>query len=151
MCRTKRMHEDGTATVFMQYCYTAEQRTLLHTGIKIPPAYWNKKQRCISDELPSEVGNHEELNIELRRQFRIAEDLVTHAIRNKMPDKGAFVRKTFTPSLVITSVEERVNEAAEKEEESKRSKMDVYYQFDEYIKSKERKVKELRLISGASC
>lgn len=140
ICRTKRVHEDGTATVFIQYCYNAEQKTLLHTGIKIPPAYWKKIQCCISDKLPVEFGDQEELNKELRRQFRIAEDLITHAIQMKIPDKGAFVKKTFSPTLEITAVAEQVNEVAKKEADEKRSKLDIYYQFDDYIKSKQRKV-----------
>jgi hypothetical protein len=74
ICRTKKLHPDGTATVFIQYCYNATQRTLLHTGIKIPPAYWNKKQRCITKELPAVYGDHEALNKELTRIQRIAED-----------------------------------------------------------------------------
>jgi len=140
ICRTKRVHEDGTSTVFIQYCYNTKQKTLLHTGIKIPPVYWKKIQGCISDKLPGDFGNHEALNKELRRQVRIAEDLVTHAVQTKIQDKGTFVKKTFSPTLKVTSVEERVNEAAKKEAEEKRSKLNIYYQFDEYIKSKQRKV-----------
>lgn len=140
ICRTKRVHEDGTSTVFIQYCYNAKQKTLLHTGIKIPPAYWKKLQCCISDKLPAPLGNHEELNKELRRQFRVAEDLITHAIQTKIEDKGTFIKKAFSPSLEKTTVAEQVNEAVKKEAEEKRSKLDIYYQFDEYIKSKQRKV-----------
>jgi hypothetical protein len=66
--------------------------------------------------------------------------LVTHAVQTKIQDKGAFVKTTFCPTLEVTTVEERVNEAAKKEAEVKRSKLDIYYQFDEYIKSKKRKV-----------
>jgi integrase len=140
ICRTKRVHEDGTSTVFIQYCYNAKQKTLLHTGIKIPPAYWKAKQCCIADKLSEEFGDHETLNKELRRLVRIAEDLVTHAVQTKIQDKGAFVKKTFSPTLEVTTVEERVNETAKREAEEKRSKLDIYYQFDEYIKSKQRKV-----------
>jgi hypothetical protein len=104
ICRTKRVHEDGTSSIFIQYCYNAKQKTLLHTGIKIPPAYWKKAPCCISEKLPAAFGDPEELNKELRRQFRVAEDLVTHAIQTKLPDKGAFAKKTFFPSLETTTV-----------------------------------------------
>ena len=42
--------------------------------------------------------------------------------------------------METTTVAEQVNEAAKKQAEDKRSKLDIYYQFDEYIKSKQRKV-----------
>lgn len=94
ICRAKRVHEDGTATVFIQYCYKATNRTLLHTGIKIPPNYWDQKQRCVSEKIPAVFGNAVQLNKELRRQFRIVEDLVTYAIESNMtvtsPQLGEF-------------------------------------------------------------
>lgn len=114
ICRTRKVHGDGTSTVFIQYCYNAEHKTLLHTGIKIPPVYWNKNQCCITNKLPIEFGNHEELNKELKRQFRIAEDLVTYAIESKMPDKGAFVKNSFSPSMETAGVEKRIKEINDK-------------------------------------
>lgn len=140
ICRTKRVHPEGTCTVFIQYCYTAELKTLLHTGIKIPPAFWNSKQRCISENLPANIGIANDLNIELRRQFRIAEDLVTYAIKKELPNKGEFVKKSFSPDLNISTTEDLIKEVARKEEEEELSKLSIYYQFDEYIKSKKRKV-----------
>jgi hypothetical protein len=86
ICRAKRVYEDGTTAVFIQYCYKATNRTLLHTGIKIPPNYWDQKQRCISEKLPAVFGNPAPLNKELRRQFRIVEDLVTYAIESNMAE-----------------------------------------------------------------
>lgn len=85
ICREKKLNSDGTSTVYIQYCYNAKQKTFQHTGIKIPPTYWNNAQRCITNKLPAHHGNHEALNKELRRLFRIAEDLVSHAIEKKMP------------------------------------------------------------------
>jgi integrase len=140
ICRTNKVHVDGTSTVFIQYCYNAEQKTLLHTGIKIPPAYWNKKQCSVSDKLPIGFGNHEELNKELRRQFRISEDLVTYAIESNMPQKGEFVKNSFSPSLEAAGVELKGKEVAQIEADTRKAKQDVYFQFDEYIKSKQRKV-----------
>ncbi len=145
ICRTNRVHSDGTCTVFIQYCYTAESKILLHTGIKIPPAYWNKKQRRITDKLPGAFGNHEELNIELKRQYRIVEDLVTHAIRSNVATKGAFVKKTFSPSLQTTTVQQQVKAAEDRETKEQRDKLDIYYQLDDYIESKKRKVSKATL------
>lgn len=46
----------------------------------------------------------------------------------------------FSPTLDTTSIVGEVKKEIKKVEEEKRSRLDVYYQFDEYIKSKERKV-----------
>lgn len=140
ICPRSKERSDGTGIVFIQYCYNATQRTLLNTEIAIPVEFWNKKQRCISDQLPPGFGNHEQLNEELKRQFRIAEDLVIHANKNKLPNKGTFVKNSFSPKLDITTISGQVEKAVERAAVEKRNKLDIYYQFDEYIKSKERKV-----------
>ncbi|MDF2189819.1 site-specific integrase [Paraflavitalea sp. CAU 1676] len=140
ICRKNKLNGDGTTTVFIQYCYDADHKTLLHTGIKIPPLYWNKAQGSISNKLPVEFGNADSLNKELWRQLRVVESLATHAIQTKMDNKGEFVKKTFHPDMHAVTVEERISEAAKREVEAKRSKLDIYFQFDEYIKSKQRKV-----------
>ncbi len=62
ICPANKVRRDGTAPVFLQYCYSATNRTLLNTGITIPPQYWNTKQLCISEKLPANYGNHESLN-----------------------------------------------------------------------------------------
>lgn len=120
ICLTKRVHEDGISTVSIQYCYNAQPKMLLHTGIKIPPTYWKAKQCCIINKLPVEFWAHDALDKELRRQARIAEDLVPHAVQTKIQDKGAFVKKTFSPSLEVTTVEDVANEAAKKEAKGKK-------------------------------
>lgn len=86
---------------------------LLNTGIAVPIGYWDKKQRCVSHKLPIRIGDFQLLNEELRRQLRIAEDLVTHAIKNKLPDKGGFVKNSFSPNLDITTISGQVEKAVE--------------------------------------
>lgn len=126
--------------VFIQYCYKAPNRTLLHTGIKIPPNYWDQKQRCVSEKLPPAFDNAAQLNKELRQQFRIVEDLVTYAIESKIADTGAFVKNSFSPAMETAGVETKIKEVTNAEGEQIKAKKDIYYQFDEYIKSKQRKV-----------
>jgi hypothetical protein len=112
----------------------------LNTGIAIPLNFWNIKSRRISDKLPAEFGDYEILNDELNRQKRIAEDLISHAAKKEITNKGAFLKQTFSPTLDITSIVGKVEQAVQQEVKEKKSKLDIYYQFDEYIKSKERKV-----------
>jgi hypothetical protein len=59
ICRAKRVRKDGTAPIFLQYCYSREKRTLLNTSIFIPPPYWQSKQQKITTELPVNFGDPE--------------------------------------------------------------------------------------------
>lgn len=145
ICRTNRIHSDGTTTIFIQYCYTATKKILLHTGIKIPPSAWNRKQSCINKQLSVESGNHELLNQELTRLLRIVEDLVVYAAKTNKPNKGVFVKNTFTPSLNTRSLEKEIQEMQHQEIKAKQNKLNIYYQFDEYILSKQRKVSKATL------
>jgi len=36
ICDRKKIRKDGTCLVFIQYCYSAERKTLLNTEIAIP-------------------------------------------------------------------------------------------------------------------
>ncbi len=147
--RPKKLNADGTSTIYVQYCYSATQRTLLHTGTKIQPQYWDKKQRLISSALPRDQGDYDALNRELLRMQRMVEDLVTMANRAKVPNKCKFVKESFTPNLIpadviqkMKDIELQENEQVEKE---RRLKEDLYFQFDDYIKSKARKVSKATL------
>lgn len=145
ICRVKRVRKDGTAPIFLQYCFSATKRTLLNTGIYIPPQYWHPKQLRVSPLLPAEYGSPVKLNDELLRQKRLVEDLVAEATRKQITDKGAFVKKAFTPTLDLQSLDERITTVAKHEMAKKEAKQDIYYQFDEYIKTKERKVSKATL------
>jgi site-specific recombinase XerD len=145
ICRAKRARKDGTAPIFLQYCFSATKRTLLNTGIYIPPQYWHPKLLRVSPQLPPEYGSPVKLNDELLRQKRLVEDLVAEATRKQITDKGTFVKKAFSPTLDLRSLDERVTTVAKQEAAKKEAKQDIYYQFDEYIKTKERKVSKATL------
>lgn len=140
ICRANKIRKDGTSLIFIQYCFSATKRTLLNTEIAIPVVYWNKKQSCISNKLPIVFGSHQQLNEELRRQIRIVEDLATHAAKSGLPDKGMFVKNSFSPKLDTSAMIGKVEKAVDQVVVEKRAKLDIYFQFDEYIKSKARKV-----------
>lgn len=139
ICRTNRVHEDGTCTVFIQYCY-GDKKVLLHTGIKVPPCYWNRKQQCIADTLPAENGSAAELNKELLRVLSAVNALALKARAVRTEERGVFIKTSFSPDLVHENVEEIICEKENKEKKRQQDMLDVYYQFDEYIKSKQRKV-----------
>jgi hypothetical protein len=64
------MWRDSTRLIFIQYCENAENKALLNTEIAIPPNYWDKKLKRISDVLQKGFGKSDELNKELQQQMR---------------------------------------------------------------------------------
>jgi hypothetical protein len=70
------IRKDGTSLIYIQYCFSAKQRTLLNTKIAIPPQYWNQKKENISEKLPEKFGIVENLDAELKRMIAVVEDLI---------------------------------------------------------------------------
>ncbi|MEP6683654.1 MAG: Arm DNA-binding domain-containing protein [Parafilimonas sp.] len=106
ICSVKKTHSDGTATIFLQYCFSASNRTLLNTEIRIPPIYWNTKQLCVSNKLPMTYGSSQKMNEELVKLMCIAEDLVSFAANNRIADKGNFVKKSFCSDIDISALKD---------------------------------------------
>jgi len=139
ICSASKVRRDGTSLIFLQYCKSESDKTLLNTTIAIPPKFWNKKLCRITDDLPQVFGSAGKLNLELHRMFRLAEDIIHLAMRLKIEDNVLFVKKTFRPDLTTSELEE-----IEKKQETLKPEqnLDFFYQLDEYIKSKEKKVSE---------
>ncbi len=140
ICPINKIRRDGTCAIFFQYCFNAKQRTLLNTRISIPPLFWSSKLLAISDQLPIEYGNHVLLNEELLRLRRIVEDLVYHAGKKQIEDRISWVKANFSPSVALGDIGIKIKFDQEKKIKEKKDKLNIYYQFDEYIKSKDRKV-----------
>lgn len=77
------VRKDGTSLIFLQYCYSTEQRILLSTDIPIPSNYLNKKTGRIAENLPSQYGNVNELQINLTIKLRKVEDMIEHAVKKR--------------------------------------------------------------------
>jgi hypothetical protein len=101
ICERKDMRRDGTSVIYIQYCYSADKRTLLNSEIAIPPEYWNKKRLCISNDVPEIYGNFQVLNSELNRMMRLAEDLIYFAIETKIEDRGKFIKSLLKRTLTL--------------------------------------------------
>jgi hypothetical protein len=67
ICTASKMRRDGTSLIFIQYCESADNKTLLNTEIAIPPTSWNKRLKRISDTLPISFGKADELNKDLQQ------------------------------------------------------------------------------------
>lgn len=145
ICRTSRLNSDGTSSIYIQYCCDQKNKPLLSTYIKIPSLYWNAKTSCISAQLPKTYGSYKELNKELARLKRIAEDIITYAVLKKVQDRTEFLKKYYSPSFEISEIEIKEMEEAQVFEKEKKNKLNIYHQFDEYIVSKQRKVSKATL------
>ena len=139
ICEKKFLRRDGTSLIYIQYCYSSEKRTLLNTEIAIPPNSWNKKKLCIADNLPSSIGNVNRLNSELDRMVRLAQDIVSYATRNKIEDRGSFVKQTFKPDFDIKTLNSLNASNVTDAQQEKKINRNLYLQLDEYINSKEKR------------
>lgn len=135
VCKKTLVRRDGTSIIFIQYCHSLEKRTLLNSGIAIPPNYWNLKRLRINADLPQIYGDAESLNERLQAAIRIAEDILAFAAKKKMADPLGFLKKTFKPDLDISSLEQKAKEA-----ELPKINLDLFYQIDDYISSKTKQV-----------
>lgn len=97
----------------------------------------DKKLKRISGSLPKGFGKSEELNKELLRQMRLAEDIISYALIKKIPDPVQFVKLTFKHDFKITELEKAVKKNVVVEPKINK---DFFFQFDDYIKSKEKSV-----------
>lgn len=137
ICAPKKVRRDGTSLVFIQYCLNESNKTLLNTGIAIPPNFWNKKLKRITEKLPEQFGKVEELNSELGRLLRLAEDIIRYSINQGMVDPVKFVKGVFAPAFNLNSLE-KVAETQPRDK-AKLNK-DFFYQLEDYIKSRENSV-----------
>lgn len=135
ICSAKKVRRDGTSLVFIQYCKDASDKTLLNTGIAIPPHFWHKKLKRVSEKLPEEFGNAESINAEIKRQLRLAEDIISFALETKIADPVSFAKKTFSSHFDASTLKNLRLQDMEV-----RSDLDFYRQFDFYIESKRKKV-----------
>ena len=129
--RKGKVRNDSTALISLQYCFTAEQRAVLSTGIGIPLQFWNKKTGRISGDLPLVYGNVQHLELGLTEKLRKAEDMVTYALKQRNTCPLKFLKENF-----------HLQENWKLEQMSDLKKnLDVYYNIEDYVKSKESTVK----------
>jgi site-specific recombinase XerD len=136
----RRPCRNGTSVISIQYCYSSDKRTLLYTGLAVPPRYWNKKLLRISQDLPEEYGKADQLNLLVQKMVRTAEDIVNFALQKKMDDPFAFLKKMFQADFDPATLSERAKLPAEAGADQATANLDFFYQRDDYIKTKTRKV-----------
>jgi hypothetical protein len=122
---------DGTAVIFLQFCYNSEQRILLNTDVAIPPKYWNKRLARINDNLPAKFGHVDKLQSTLTQKLRKAEDMVSYALKQKNTCPMKFLKENF-------KLDGKWN--LEQMSDEKKS-LDVFWNIDDYAKGKQGSVK----------
>ncbi|MGX5820673.1 phage integrase SAM-like domain-containing protein [Chitinophaga lutea] len=137
VCKKNFTRKDGTSIVFIQYCYSVTRRTLVDSGIAIPPDYWNRKRLRIADDLPAGYGNAAELNQRLQNALRIAQDIVNHALQEKLPDPLGFLKKNFSPEFDPETLHQKAQQELAADPAVN---LDLLFQVDDYMKCKANKV-----------
>lgn len=125
------VRKDGTSLIFVQYCYTADQRVLLSTHVSIPPNYWNKKTRRISENLPLRYGNAIELQLSITEKLRRSEDMAEYAIKKRNTCPILFLKENF--SLHTNWKPKQMSDSTKC--------LDIYRNIDDYVESKRGTVK----------
>ncbi|HET7116953.1 MAG TPA: phage integrase SAM-like domain-containing protein [Hanamia sp.] len=129
--RKGKVRNDGTALISLQYCYSAEQRVILSTGVGIPLQFWNRKTGRISKDLPSTYGDVQQLETVITEKLRKAEDMVTYALKQRDTCPMKFLKENF-----------HLQENWKFEQMSDTEKnLDIYFNIDDYVKSKQSTVK----------
>jgi site-specific recombinase XerD len=139
ICPFEKTRQNGTSVIYLQYCQNSDRKTLLNTEIAIPPKFWNRKLNRVMDDLPPEYGTAKSINLEIHRLYRMAEDIIKFAIRLNNLDPVHFVKQTFSPDFDINLLgigKPRIEVKIESKKTEKIN-LDFFFQFDQYLKSKE--------------
>ena len=76
----------------------------------------------------------------LQKFIRVAEDIVSFALLHKVEDSIAFLKKVFQPDFDPATLPERLKEMMQASPDSGAVNLDFFFQLDDYIKTKRRKV-----------
>jgi len=139
ICEEKRIRDDGTSLIYFQYFPDATHRVFLNTVIAIPPKYWDARKQRIKDNLPATPSDHEQLNKEFTRQFRMTEDLIGLAKSNGIENAGTFIKEKFNSTLNLENLKQRDWRLRRHTETPEKSFFCA--QLEDYIKTKGKKVR----------
>ena len=103
LCEEKRANAEGVSCVYFQYFPDGTHRVFLNTRIAVPPKFWDRHKQKIKDSLPSAYGDHQKLNDEIVRQYRLAEDLIQLAKSSGVENPGLFVKENSVRNSALTS------------------------------------------------
>ncbi|WP_243630302.1 site-specific integrase [Taibaiella soli] len=90
--------------------------------------------------MPDTYGDVALFNKEIKRLYRLAEDLVEYACSMGIKDKLSYVKQHFKVDLDIEVLKEKESAAVIAQQMAIEKKLDIYEQFDAFIESKRKKV-----------
>ena len=141
ICKTDKVRKDGTSVVYIEYCLDSNRRTLLNTGMAVPPKYWHTKRGFISNGIPESCGIVDDLNEQLKLKLRRTEDIISLAYKKRVTDPIGFLNEFFVLDLNLPEIESLLIERESKAVlQNPKLNLDVYFQIDDYIKSKSQRV-----------
>ena len=141
ICKTNRVRRDGASVIYIQYCQDSDKRTLLNTGLAVPPKHWHPKRQYILNDLPAVFGKADELNDRLRFLVRRTEDLITFFLKKEIVNIMPLLNEFFNSELTLAQIEILLRERQSKVDlQNPKLNLDFYFQIDDYIKSKSQKV-----------
>lgn len=143
----KKLRGDGTMIIYLQYCYSwdPDLKTLLNTGMAIPPEFWDRKRLCIKDNLPVKYipvkfASVAKMNDDLDRQQRLACDLIKLAKNQGIAEMGAYVKEKFSPDLTLDELaQEDFKLKTAYIPEVKKKKEAFFKHLEEYVSIKKKK------------
>ncbi|HLI92590.1 MAG TPA: site-specific integrase, partial [Puia sp.] len=143
LCEEKWARKDGVSAIYLQWFHDGEHRIFLNTGLAIPSAYWNRKKQCVVENLPIGYGSALQLNDEIDRQLRLAQDLIKLARSQDIPQIGLYVKEKYSPGLVLDCLAHLdFNLRSAYIPEIKKKKENFFKHMDDYIASKSKRVKK---------
>jgi hypothetical protein len=80
IAKKKSTRKDGTTPIYLQYSFNSEKRTLINTGFKIEPKYWNS-----DDELVRKShSDYKRINREITKKKNKISELIFAADENDL-------------------------------------------------------------------
>ncbi|MEP6748321.1 MAG: phage integrase SAM-like domain and Arm DNA-binding domain-containing protein [Bacteroidota bacterium] len=133
ICDKRGIRKDGRCNIYIQYCYSAKKRTLLNSGIAIPPEFWDPKNLEVYDHIPVVFGHASEINEALFSMMRKVEDLLIFAKKEQVENPIKFLKGKFTPDFNPATLSE-IKLAIDAN--NPKLNKDFFFQVDNYIKAK---------------
>jgi hypothetical protein len=137
ICNKRVIRKNGCCNIYIQYCHSAKQRTLLNSGIAIPPEFWDPKKLKVYDYITSQFGNASEINDSLFKIVRKAEDLLLFAKKEQIENSLEFLKEKFRPDFDTSTLAE-IKFA--KDVNNPKVNKDFFFQVDNYTNSKLKRV-----------
>lgn len=118
--RNSNLNREGCATIYVQYSFTREDRTLINTGKRVKPEDWNPSKSLVKRTNP----DHKSINIFIQAKKREVEQIADHAVltgaiptveyvRNKLAGPNKPSSQSMDLSSVIDSwIESKIDQVS---------------------------------------